>query len=127
MRYVLLLDIDDSVDSIRDYRHWHRPGGPPAAVTRSIRASGVEAMEIWHVGDRLVMVMETGPGFDPAAKTARDTADPDVQAWERLMERFQRKLPFAGAEEKWVASERIYSLADQPSTEPYAARNRESD
>uniref|UniRef100_B0T1B6 L-rhamnose mutarotase n=1 Tax=Caulobacter sp. (strain K31) TaxID=366602 RepID=B0T1B6_CAUSK len=115
MRHVLLLDIHDDPDAIRDYRHWHRPGGPPAAVTRSIRESGIEAMEIWQAGDRLVMVMETGLAFDPSAKSERDMADPDVQAWERLMERFQRRLPFAKAGEKWVASECIYSLSDQPS------------
>ncbi|HEX7694107.1 MAG TPA: L-rhamnose mutarotase [Sphingomonas sp.] len=114
MRHVLFLDLLDDPQAIDDYRHWHRPGGPPAAVTRSIRESGIEDMEIWQAGDRLVMVMESGPGFSPAAKAQRDAADPDVQAWERMMERFQRRLPFAKGDEKWVASERIYSLAEQP-------------
>jgi len=117
MRHVLLLDIQEDPEAIGDYRRWHLPGGPPTAVTRSIRESGIEAMEIWQAGDRLVMVMETGPDFDPASKAARDATDPDVQAWERLMERFQRRLPFAKAGEKWVASERIYALSDQPFAE----------
>lgn len=117
MRHVLLLDLHDDAEAVSEYQRWHRPGGPPAAVTRSIRQSGIEAMEIWQVGDRLVMVMETGSGFDPVAKRERDATDPDVQAWERLMERFQRRLPFAKADEKWVASERIYSLVDQPPAE----------
>ncbi|MFZ5793840.1 MAG: L-rhamnose mutarotase [Sphingomonas sp.] len=114
MRHVLLLDLQDDAELIAAYRHWHRPGGPPAAVTRAIRAGGVAALDIWHVGDRLVMVMETTPDFDPVANAAREAADPAVGAWDVLMDRFQRRLPFAADGEKWVAAERIYSLDEQP-------------
>ncbi|NLS27617.1 L-fucose mutarotase [Sphingomonas sp. S2M10] len=114
MRHVLLLDLNDDPEAIAAYAHWHRPGGPPAAVTRSIREAGIESMEIWHAGDRLVMVMETGPGFDPEAKRVRDAADPDVQAWETLMDGFQRRLAFAEPGVKWVPTDRIFALADQP-------------
>jgi len=114
MRHVLVLDLQDDPEAIAAYRHWHRPGGPPEAVTRAIRASGVAALDIWQVGDRLVMVMETTPEFDPVANAARDAADPEVQAWEVLMDRFQRRLPFARDGEKWVEAEQIYSLDDQP-------------
>lgn len=113
-RHVLLLDLQDDPAAIAAYRHWHRPGGPPATVSRALRAEGIASLEIWQVGDRLAMVMETTPDFDPAAKAARDLADPEVQAWEALMDRFQRRLPVAAAGEKWVAAERIYTLEDQP-------------
>ena len=114
MRHILLLDLKDDPDAIAAYRDWHRPGGPPAAVTRSIRESGIEKLDIFHAGDRLVMVMETGPDFDPATKARRDANDPEVQAWEALMDRYQRPLPFAPADTKWLAAEHIYSLDDQP-------------
>lgn len=114
MRHVLVLDLQDDPEAIAAYRHWHRPGGPPEAVTRAIRASGVAALDIWQVGDRLVMLMETTPDFDPIANAARDAADPEVRAWEVLMDRFQRRLPFARDGEKWVEAEQIYSLDDQP-------------
>ncbi|KTF68051.1 L-rhamnose mutarotase [Sphingomonas sp. HT-1] len=114
MRHILLLDLHDDPEALAAYRHWHRPGGPPAAVNRSIREAGIESMEIWQAGDRLVMVMETGADFDPDAKRARDAADPDVQAWERLMDGFQRRLAFAPEGVKWVPTERIYSLDEQP-------------
>jgi L-rhamnose mutarotase len=114
MRHVLLLDLRDDPDGIEAYRHWHRPGGPPEAVTRSLREAGIDELDIWQVGDRLVMIMETGPGFDPAAKAARDASDPDIQRWEAMMDRFQRRLPFAPADTKWVAAEPIYALRDQP-------------
>lgn len=115
MRRVLILDIDPDPDAVAAYRHWHRPGGPPEAVTRSIRESGILSLDIWHAGDRLVMIMETGPMFRPDAQAAADADNPDVQAWEKLMERFQRRLPFAPEGVKWVATEQIYSLDPQPS------------
>ena len=110
---VLILDLQDDPEAIAAYRFWHRPGRPPDAVTRAIRASGVTALDIWQVGDRLVMLMETAPDFDPAASAARDAENPEVQAWETLMNRYQRPLPFAAAGEKWVETERIFSLDDQ--------------
>lgn len=113
-RHVLLLDIKDDPQAIAAYRDWHRPGGPPAAVTRSIREAGIIALEIWQVGDRLVMLMETSSDFDPLTKAARDAADPDVQRWEALMDRYQKRLPFAPAGAKWISAQRIYDLGEQP-------------
>lgn len=113
-RCVLLVDLDHDPDAIAAYRAWHRPGGPPAAVTRSIREAGIIAMDIWLAGDRLVMVMDVDASFDAAAKARRDADDPDVRAWEALMDRYQRRLAFAPPGVKWVAAERIYALAEQP-------------
>ena len=112
-RHVLLLDLRDDAALIAEYRRWHAPGGPPAVVIEAIRASGVEAMEIHLSGDRLVMVIEARDDFDFAAKGAADAADPQIQAWETLMSRFQKPVPWAGEGEKWVRAERIFSLAEQ--------------
>jgi len=114
MRHVLVLDLVDDEAAIAAYREWHRPGGPPEAITRAIRESGIASMEIWQAGDRLVMLMETTPAYDPTASAERNAQDPDVRAWEMLMDKFQRRLPFAGPGEKWVATEQIYDLDAQP-------------
>lgn len=113
-RLCFALDLAEEPELIERYKHWHGPGGPPAAVNRSIRAAGIRELEIWLTGPRLFMIMDVGPDFDPAAKSAADAADPEVQAWERLMWEFQRPLPWAAPGEKWVAMERIYALSDQP-------------
>ena len=113
-RHVLLLDIHPDDANVSAYRDWHRAGGPPEAITRSIRQSGIVSLEIWHMFDRLAMVMETAPGFSFEAKAAADAADPDVQAWEALMDQFQRRLPSAPTDTKWGRAQRIYSLDDQP-------------
>ena len=113
-RHVLLLDLVDDPAAIAHYEAWHAAGALPPAIGRSIRASGITAMEIYRHGTRLVMVMETGPDFDPQAKAAADAADPDVQAWETLMASMQRPIPSAAAGEKWTAARRIFALAQQP-------------
>ena len=95
MRHVLILDLKDDPEAISAYRAWHAAGAPPSAVIGSIRAAGIEEMEICLSGNRLVMILEAGPAFSFAAKAAADAADPQVQAWEALMSRFQQPLPWA--------------------------------
>jgi L-rhamnose mutarotase len=113
-RHILLLDLVDDAEAIARYEAWHAAGAIPAAIAKSIRMAGIDAMEIYRAGTRLVMLMETGPTFDPAAKAAADAADPDVQAWETLMATMQRPIPMAGEGEKWVEAQRIFTLSEQP-------------
>jgi len=71
-------------------------------------------MDIYRSGNRLVMLMETGAGYDPVAKAAADAADLAVQAWEAQMNAVQRPLPWAAPDAKWTHASRIFSLAEQP-------------
>jgi L-rhamnose mutarotase len=111
-RRVLILDLRDDPELIALYEAHHRPGAVPAAVLRSIRAAGIEDMEIHRCGNRLVMLMETSADFDPAAKAAADAADPAVVAWEELMDRYQQRLAWAPPGAKWLEARRIFALAE---------------
>jgi L-rhamnose mutarotase len=113
MQQVLLLDLKDDPAGIVEYERWHAAGNVPAAVTASIRRAGIRDMRIFRAGTRLVMLMETGPDYDPAAKAASDAADPDVVAWERLMDRFQQAIPGAIPGTKWTETTQIYALSAQ--------------
>ncbi|MDG3441214.1 L-rhamnose mutarotase [Nitrospirillum amazonense] len=112
-RHVLMLDLKSDPVLIERYRQWHAPGQVPPAVVRAIRQAGILEMEIHLCGDRLAMIVDVTDDYDPAAKAAVDAADPDVQAWEALMDTFQRRLPWAKAGQKWVPADRIFSLAEQ--------------
>ncbi len=114
MRHVLLIDLADEAEAIARYEAWHAAGAVPAAITSSIRAADITQMEIYRSGNRLVMVMETGPDFDPVAKAAADAADPQVQEWETRMNSVQRPLPWASPDAKWTGAARIFSLDEQP-------------
>ncbi|MBO9707405.1 MAG: L-rhamnose mutarotase [Caulobacter sp.] len=111
-RHCLALDLKDDEALIARYEAWHAPGATPPAVIRSIREADILALEIWRLGTRLFMIMETGPRFSAEAKAAADMASDDVQAWERLMWRFQKPLPEAPEGEKWMALRRIFALEE---------------
>lgn len=107
-RLCFALDLVDDAALIAEYEARHAPGAVWPAVVAHIRARGVEAMEIWRSGDRMMMIAEVADDYP------RDVPDPPENAdWEALMWRFQRPLPHAAAGEKWVAMRRIFSLDEQ--------------
>ena len=111
-RRVLVLDLKDDPELIARYEAHHRPGAVPDAVVRSIRAAGIDRMDIHRCGNRLVMVIETSAAFDPQAKAAADAADPEVVAWEEAMDRYQQRLPWAPPAAKWLEATRIFALSE---------------
>jgi L-rhamnose mutarotase len=111
-RLYYALDLRDDAAAIAEYEGWHRPGAVWPEVLDSIRAAGIEDMEIFRSGNRLVMMMQVPDDYDAAGKQAADAADPRVQAWEQLMDRYQQRLPWAKPGEKWVAMRGIFSLKE---------------
>jgi len=112
-RHVLTLDLRDDPDLIGQYRAWHRPGGPPPAIIESLRAAGITEMEIFLVGNRLVMILAACDEFSFEALAALNAANEEIRAWETLMWKFQQALPWAERGEKWVAMQRIFALSEQ--------------
>jgi L-rhamnose mutarotase len=109
-RHYYALDLRDDAEAIAEYERWHQPGRVWPEIIAAIRASGVEEMEIFRTGNRLVMVVEMVEGAD--ASRAGDVADARTVEWEVLMDRYQRRLPWAESGQKWVPMRRIFSLAE---------------
>jgi L-rhamnose mutarotase len=107
-RYCFTLDLQDDPALIEEYEQYHRAVWPE--ILASIRGAGVVDMEIYRVGTRMFMIMETEPGFRLEAKAAADAANPKVQEWEKLMWRYQKALPTARPGEKWMRLEKIFDL-----------------
>ena len=108
-RICFALDLAEDAALIAEYEARHAPGAVWPAVIAHIRAQGVEAMEIWRTGDRMVMIAEVVDGHPLPIPEPPEIAD-----WEALMWRFQRPLPHAAEGEKWVKMERIFALDEQP-------------
>lgn len=102
------LDLRDDAAAIAEYERLHRPESVWPEIIASIRASGIDEMEIFRTGNRLVMVVQVTDGYDASAK--RDADDQKTQEWEVLMDRYQQRLPWAKAGQKWVPMTRIFSL-----------------
>ena len=113
-RLCFALDLKDDPAIVEQYRRYHAPGGPPAAVTQALRESGVQVLEIYLCGNRLFMVMEGSAEFSLQAKAQADANNPEVQRWEDLMWQFQQRLPWSEPGQKWVPAQKIYDLAEQP-------------
>jgi L-rhamnose mutarotase len=107
-RLCLTLDLKDDPKLIAEYRRYHEKIWPE--ITRSIRDSGIEALEIYLFGARMFMVMEVNEHFSFEAKGRADQSNPKVQEWENLMWKFQQSLPQAKPGEKWVLMEKIFEL-----------------
>jgi len=104
-RRCFVLDLVDDAALIAEYEARHAPGAVWPQVIAHIRATGVEAMEIWRSGDRMVMIAEVADDYPRSVPEPPETAE-----WEKRMWRFQRPLPHAGAGEKWLPMTRIFAL-----------------
>jgi len=109
-RYCLTLDLKDDPNLIAEYKQYHAPGKAWAEITKSIRDAGIENMEIYLLGTRMFMIMDTSENFSFEAKAEADRGNPKVQEWEELMWRFQQPLPQAVDGEKWMLMQRIFTL-----------------
>ena len=107
-RYCLALDLQDDPQLIAEYKRFHQNIWPE--ITKSIKDSGIEDMEIYQRGTRLFMIMQVADDFSFEAKVEADAANPKVQEWEKLMWRFQQPLPDAKPGEKWLLLDRIFKL-----------------
>jgi len=107
-RYCLALDLQDDPELIAEYKRYHQKIWPE--ITKSIKDSGIENMEIYQLGTRLFMVMDVAERFSFEAKAAADRENAKVQEWEKLMWKFQKPLPEAKSGEKWLLMQRIFQL-----------------
>src|ERR1700738_3604122 len=107
-RYCLTLDLKDDPKLIAEYRRYHEKIWPE--ITRSIKDSGIEDLEIYLLGTRMFMIMEVNESFSFEKKAKADEQNPKVEAWEQLMWKFQRALAEAKPGEKWLRMERIFKL-----------------
>src|SRR5215470_15426440 len=107
-RHCLALDLKDDAGLIAEYERYHQRIWPE--ITKSIKDSGIENMEIYRLGNRLFMIMDVNEGFSFEGKAQADRANPKVQEWERLMWKFQQALPTARPGEKWLVMKKIFDL-----------------
>jgi len=107
-RYALALDLVDDPGSIAEYEALHRAVAPE--ILASIREAGVERMDIYRFGNRMFMVMEVDETFSFGKKAEMDAANPNVQAWEQLVWKYQQAIPGSKPGEKWVLMDKIFEL-----------------
>ena len=107
-RHCFALDLKNDPDLIAEYVRYHEHVWPE--VLQSLRDVGIEDMEIYHVADRLFLVVEVNDTYSIERKARSDRANPKVQEWEDLMWKFQVALPGTPTGQKWRVMERVFKL-----------------
>jgi len=111
-RYCKALMLEDDPQLIEDYKKVHAPGACWPEITQGMIEVGILDMEIYIVGSRLFMIMDTEPDFDHESAMKELASKPRQSQWEAYVSRFQRTSDEASADEKWQLIERIFKLGD---------------
>lgn len=107
-KYCLALDLKNDPKLIEEYKTFHQNVWPE--ILESIKESGIIKLDIYHIQDRLMMIIEAEESFSFEEKSKLDAANPKVQEWEALMWKFQQALPSAKPGEKWLLMDKIFEL-----------------
>ena len=108
-RHVLTVNLKTEPGVIETYTRHHYAVWPE--VQASLRQAGVEQMDIYLLGHRLVMVVDTDDSIDyRTAFAAHASSSSRVAEWERLMKSLQDPPVEAGTGEWWVAMEPVFHL-----------------
>ena len=111
MRQCLALDLRDDPALIADYEAYHRDVWPE--VLQHLRKHGVTELEIFRLGTRMVMILDTDDTvFDAARMAAAQRDNPRLAEWEALMWRFQAPTPWTPGGQKWTPMQSIFRLGD---------------
>lgn len=109
-RYCQTLDLKDNPELIAEYCKRHSEGEAWSEIIEGIREVGILEMEIYIIGTRLFMIVETPLDFDWSTAMERLATLPRQQEWEDYMSEFQVAPPGASSDEKWVLMERMFHL-----------------
>jgi L-rhamnose mutarotase len=104
----LTLDLRDDPKLIAEYRRDHEEIWPE--ITRNIKDSSIEALEIYLFGASRFMITEVNEYFTFEDKGRADPSNPKVERLENLMCRFQQSLPQAKPGEKSPLMGTIFDL-----------------
>lgn len=109
-RYCQTLDLRDNPELVAEYRRRHSRGEAWLEVIEGIRQVGILEMELYIIGTRLFMIVETPLDFDWDTAMARLATLPRQQEWEDYMSVLQMSAPGVTSAQKWRLMERMFYL-----------------
>ncbi|MDR1161730.1 MAG: L-rhamnose mutarotase [Tannerellaceae bacterium] len=109
-RYCQTLDLKDDPQLIALYKKYHSEEESWPEIREGIRSVGILEMDIYLIGARLFMIVETPVDFEWDTAFAKLAGMPRQAEWEERMSVFQVADPKAGSAEKWQLMERIFRL-----------------
>ena len=110
-RYCQTLELRDDPELVAAYVQEHSRVWPE--VQEGIRAVGILDMQIYALGNRLFMIMDTVDEFVWEKDNARLATLPRQAEWEAYMAKFQGTDPELPSTEKWKLMDKIFQLEKQ--------------
>lgn len=113
-RYVQTMDLK-SGDSelIRQYRIAHDKQHFWKEIGEGIKAVGILEMELYILGNRLVMIVDAPIDFDWDKAMKKLATLPHQAEWEEHVAQFQKCDTHATSDEKWKMMERMFHIYDR--------------
>ena len=109
-RYCQTMDLRDNAELIRKYKEAHDRDHFWDEIKQGIRSVGILEMEIYILGTRLFMIVETPLDFDWDSAMVRLATLPRQEEWETYVAQFQQCNESATSDEKWRMMERMFYL-----------------
>lgn len=109
-RYCQTMDLKDNPELIAEYVKRHSEAEAWTEIRDGIREVGILEMEIYILGTRLFMIVETPLDFDWETAMARLATLPRQAEWEAYMSIFQQADATATSAEKWQLMDRMFYL-----------------
>jgi len=109
-RYCQTLDLKDDPELTAKYVEAHSRYKSWPEIREGIRAVGILEMEIYLLGNRLFMIVETPLDLDWDTAMKKLSTLPRQAEWEAYVAMFQDCKPGSTSNEKWQLMERIFYL-----------------
>ena len=109
-RYCQTLSLKDNAELVAEYRKRHSKAEVWPETLAAIREVGILEMEIYILGTKLFMIVETPLDFEWDEAMAKMATLPKQDEWEAYMSVFQQAEPGASSAEKWQLMDRMFHL-----------------
>ncbi len=111
-RYCQTLDLKDDPALIAEYVKRHSQAEAWPEIRAGIKEVGILEMELYILGTRLFMIVETPLDFEWSTAMSKLASLPRQAEWEEYMSIFQVAKPGASSAEKWQLMDKIFNLYD---------------
>lgn len=109
-RYCKTMELRNNPTLIEAYKKAHAKGAVWFEITQGMKEVGIIDMEIYLLGKKLFMIMDTVADFDHDMAMAELALKPHQSEWEAHMSQFQDSSAEATADQKWQLMNQIYKL-----------------
>ena len=111
-RYCQFLEIKNDPDLIKRYVECHDSNHFWKEIRDGIKQVGILEMELYIVGNKVVMIVETPLDFDWESAMTKLSTLPRQSEWESFVSEMQGCDPLASSAAKWKLMDRMFYLYD---------------